>query len=196
MYGKPWVKVMVSIMLSFMILFTSIGYAALTTNLSVTGVVDIAIPSGLFITDVKVKDGSTANVEHQDVSFIRFSTTVDSVIDKKDDTWTQRPNGRWQTTTYEGSITYVITVFNNTEYEYAYRGLYYQKNEYNNSYVNTTASDSKIGVVTNFKNGSVVAPGASLEFEVTYTIGEGIDDLKVFDRKEFVGSLFSKDDIV
>ena len=27
-------------------------------------------------------------------------------------------------------------------------------------------------------------------------IGEGIDDLKVFDRKEFVSSLFSKDDIV
>ena len=27
-------------------------------------------------------------------------------------------------------------------------------------------------------------------------IGEGIDDLKVFDKKEFVGSLFSKDDLV
>jgi fused signal recognition particle receptor len=27
-------------------------------------------------------------------------------------------------------------------------------------------------------------------------IGEGIEDLKVFDKKEFVGSLFSKDDIV
>ena len=26
-------------------------------------------------------------------------------------------------------------------------------------------------------------------------IGEGIDDLKVFDKREFAGSLFSKDDI-
>ena len=26
-------------------------------------------------------------------------------------------------------------------------------------------------------------------------IGEGIDDLKVFDKREFVGSLFSKEDI-
>ena len=27
-------------------------------------------------------------------------------------------------------------------------------------------------------------------------IGEGIDDLKVFNKREFVGSLFSKDDLV
>jgi fused signal recognition particle receptor len=27
-------------------------------------------------------------------------------------------------------------------------------------------------------------------------IGEGIDDLKVFNKREFVSSLFSKDDIV
>ena len=27
-------------------------------------------------------------------------------------------------------------------------------------------------------------------------IGEGIDDLKVFDRKEFVDSLFSMDDLI
>jgi fused signal recognition particle receptor len=26
-------------------------------------------------------------------------------------------------------------------------------------------------------------------------IGEGIDDLKIFDRKEFVASLFSKEDL-
>ena len=26
-------------------------------------------------------------------------------------------------------------------------------------------------------------------------IGEGVDDLKVFDKKEFVGSLFSKEDL-
>ena len=26
-------------------------------------------------------------------------------------------------------------------------------------------------------------------------IGEGVDDLKVFDKKEFVNSLFSKEDI-
>ena len=43
----------------------------------------------------------------------------------------------------------------------------------------------------------VIAVSDALKVPVKFVgIGEGIDDLKVFDKKEFVGSLFSKDDIV
>ena len=47
------------------------------------------------------------------------------------------------------------------------------------------------------KGGVVVGVVDQFKVPVKFVgIGEGIDDLKVFDRKEFVGSLFSKDDIV
>ena len=47
------------------------------------------------------------------------------------------------------------------------------------------------------KGGVVVGVVDQFKVPVKFVgIGEGIDDLKVFDVKEFVGSLFSKDDIV
>ena len=46
------------------------------------------------------------------------------------------------------------------------------------------------------KGGVVVGVVDQFKVPVKFVgIGEGIDDLKVFDKKEFVGSLFSKDDI-
>ena len=47
------------------------------------------------------------------------------------------------------------------------------------------------------KGGVVVGVVDQFQVPVKFVgIGEGIDDLKVFDKKEFVGSLFSKEDIV
>ena len=47
------------------------------------------------------------------------------------------------------------------------------------------------------KGGVVVGVVDQFKVPVKFVgIGEGIDDLKVFDKKEFVGSLFSKEDIV
>lgn len=151
--------------------FTTMGYAELTDALRVQGSATVQVPYGLFITQV-IEKGNT-NIDHEDHSFIKHTTTLETIIDKKDDTKT----GGWRPTTtkYEGSFSYEIVVYNNTNYEYAYRGLYYQKTEYNNSSVDTKASDSKIGVVTSFPYGSVVAPGERLSFMVTYTIGKNLD---------------------
>ena len=47
------------------------------------------------------------------------------------------------------------------------------------------------------KGGVVVGVVDQFRVPVKFVgIGEGIEDLKVFDVKEFVGSLFSKDDII
>ena len=176
-------KIFLSIALSFILVFTVIGYAALTDNLSLQGTASVQIPEGLFITEIKTL--GTNNVNHQAVSFLQYTTTVDSTIDKKDDTTTTTPGrpgrpGTTTTTTYDGSVTYEITVFNNTKYEYAYRGLFYQKSlsGYNgNGSVATSNSDSKIGVVVSFPNNDkIVAPGESLTFTVTYTVGKNMDD--------------------
>ena len=151
--------------------FTNLGYAKLTDTLRVQGSATVQIPYGLFITQV-IEQGNT-NVDHEDHRFLEYTTTLETIIDKKDDTRT----GGWRPTTtkYEGSFTYDIVVYNNTEYEYAYRDLYYQKTEYNNSYVSTSKANNKIGVVVSFPNGSIVAPGEKLTFQVTYTIGKDLN---------------------
>ena len=176
-------SVIVCIALSFIFLFIAVGYAALSDDMNITGKAEIYVPEGLFITEI-ITSG-TNNVDHQSVSFVQYTTTVDSTIDKKNDTTTttsSRPGrpGTTTTTTYAGSVTYRVTVFNNTNYEYAYRGLYYQKNlsGYNgNSSVEKSNSDAKLGVVVTFDNGdSIVAPGETLTFTVVYTVGKSMDD--------------------
>ena len=161
----------IALFLIFATLFTFMGYAQLTDTLRIQGSATVQVPYGLFIVQV-IEKGNT-NVDHEDHRFLEYTTTLETILDKKDDTKTS--GWRPTTTKYEGSFTYEIIVYNNTEYEYAYRDLYYQTTEFNNSYVNKSANDDKIGVVTSFPNGSIVAPGEKLSFFVTYTIGKNLD---------------------
>ena len=168
--------VMLAVAMLLMTCMISVGYASLTDTLKIQGTANIEVPSGLFITDIR--EQGVSNVDHQSASFYSYSTTVEVLIDKKNNTTTQ--SGGWRPTTtttkYEGQVTYEITVFNNTSYSYAYRGLYYQNSEYNNSLEATQKANNKIGVVTSFPDGSVVGPGESRIFEVTYTIGKEMND--------------------
>lgn len=190
-------KGLIALFLVVATFFTSVGYAELSDMLRIHGSAKVEIPYGLFITEIN--KGANSNINHESHSFIEHSTTVETVIDKKDDTKTYRPT---TTTKYTGSYTYEIIVYNNTQYEYAYRGLYYQSNEYHNSYISTTANDNKIGIVTSFPNGSIVAPGEKLTFKVTYTIGKnlsGTTDWKTLVNYQFginVNSIDAATDIV
>lgn len=190
-------KGLIALFLVVATFFTSIGYAELSDMLRIHGSAKVEMPNGLFITEIN--KGANSNINHESHSFIEYSTTVETVIDKKDDTKTYRPT---TTTKYTGSYTYEIVVYNNTQYEYAYRGLYYQSNEYHNSYISTTANDNKIGIVTSFPNGSIVAPGEKLTFKVTYTIGKnlsGTTDWKTLVNYQFginVNSIDAATDIV
>ena len=163
--------ILIAAFLAVATVFTGMGYAQLSDPLRVEGSASVQIPYGLFIT--KVTEKGKTNVDHEEHSFISYTTTLETLIDKKDDTTT----GGWRPTTtkYEGSFTYEIEVYNNTDYEYAYRDLYYQKTEYNNSYVATSKANNKIGVVVSFPNGSIVASREKLTFQVTYTIGKDLD---------------------
>ena len=155
----------ICILLTFLCLFTSIGYASFSSTMKVAGEATIEVPEGLFIT--KVEEIARNNVDTRTVSHVQFSTTVNSIVSRQN--------------AGSGYVTYRITVLNNTKYEYAYRGLYYMTSYGNNSYVSTSTSNSKLGVVTTFPNGRVVAAnGGELVFEVTYTVGRNVNkDLQI-----------------
>lgn len=161
---KTWVKVVFGIMLSFMCVFTSLGYASLSESLKINGSLKIDIPSGLFITNI-ITTG-TSRVDKNEFSYLQYTTTVDSNISRSSST---------------GSVTYKITVLNNTKLTYSYRGIYYQTNltGYNgNNSVSTSNNRSKIGVVCSLASADpedkIVGPGETLEFTVTYTIGSSM----------------------
>ena len=74
------------------------------------------------------------------------------------------------------------------------QNAFQQAKEFSRATDITAMAITKLGTA---KGGVVVGVVDQFKVPVKFVgIGEGIDDLKVFDRKEFVGSLFSKDDIV
>ena len=162
---KTWKICTTCILLAFLCLFSSTGYAALSGTLRVSGTAKNDIPYGLFITNVST--ASTSRVDTNNVSYLEYSTTIDSTI--------SRASGG------AGSVTYNVTVLNNTKLTYTYRGIYYQTNlpGYNgNGYIATSDSRSKIGVVCSLASASTeakkIAPGKTLSFTVTYTVGAGM----------------------
>ncbi|MBR2721197.1 MAG: hypothetical protein IKB75_00260 [Clostridia bacterium] len=163
---KAWLKILLGISLSFMCIFSCVGYAALSDTLGITGTARTDIPEGLFITNVATQ--GTNRVDSNVVSYLKYTTTLDSTIDRSN--------------SGAGSVTYRITVWNNTKLTYSYRGIYYQTNltGYNgNNSVSTTNGNRNIGVVCSLASASSeakkVAPGESLDFTVTYTVGRNMD---------------------
>ena len=155
---KIWLKLSLGILFSLMMVFVCVGYAAVSDELTVAGNATVSMPEGLFITQIKTTGSN--NLDKNTVSFEEYSTTVNSIVSR-------RSSG-------SGNAVYEITVLNNTNYEYAYRGLYYMSSYGNNSYVSTSNSNSKLGVVVSFPNGKIVAPKETLTFRVTYTVGRNV----------------------
>ena len=150
--------VILAIALVLMTGFIGLGYAKVSDNLAVKGQANLSVPEGLFITQVKTL--SNSNTDKNIVSFFEYSTTVQSSVSRKGNS--------------AGTVVYQITVLNNTNYEYAYRGLYYISTQGSNAYVSTSNANNKLGVVTNFPEGKIVGPDETLTFTVTYTIGKNV----------------------
>ena len=126
------------------------------------------IPQGLFITSAYPVDKDIKNVDHNNVSFVEFTTTLDSVIDKA-------KSG-------DGKVVYTVTVYNNTNLTYSYRDFYYQttlEGFNGNNYLSTSNGKSKIGVSVSLATASaqdkIVKPGDKMSFTVTYTVGSSMD---------------------
>lgn len=163
---KTWMKALVCIVLSFSFFFISLGYAALTDTLDITGSAKIDIPAGVYIISIERTSSSRLDVEN--TTYYTYSTTLDSSLSKS-----YRNS--------EGTVTYKIVVLNNTEYEYAYRDIYYQDDlEDNNSIGNgiTISCSLDSASAANKK----IAPGATKELTITYKLSSdsSIDQSKTY----------------
>ncbi len=157
------INILLCAALSLMFCFLTVGYATVSDTLSIRGQAKIEIPAGLFITNIEVAKASGVDVNN--FSFTPYSTTVDTGISKSSNSTA-------------GSVTYRITVLNNTSRVYAFRKLYYQTSvsDYDNDKIQTSNGSRAIGVVVDFPKDSTgknktIGVGEELTFEVTYTVG-------------------------
>lgn len=161
---KASAKALLCIALSLMLLFTGIGYAAVSDNLSITGVVNASPPEGIYFIASQVSGMSNAN--SGTISHLSYTSTLESAVNL------QAVSSGWWNTTY-GSVTYKLTVLNNTAYEYAFSGIDYvaSLDGYNgNAYIGKgltiTVTDASGGTFA----GDAIAPGEQVICYATYSI--------------------------
>ena len=143
---------------AFGFFFTSFGYAALTDRLSITGKAKIDIPSGVYI--ISHDATSYSRLDQRDFEYYPYSTTVATALSKSE-------------RSREGTVTYTVTVQNNTRYEYAYRDIYFQKDldNYNNDLIN---KDKGIAISCSLDSASAadrkIGPGETKQLTITYKL--------------------------
>lgn len=165
---KAWIKVAFSLAFSFMFCFMCIGYAAVSEILNIQGTVEASPKEGLYIIDVQLASSSVSSN-----SFSFFDpTNVESTVNGGENS----------------SVTYAITVFNNTPYTYAYAGITYDTSlsGYNgHSYINkwrgltVTTKDSLTDTSATFNSSDVLSPREIRTFYATYTIGRNVSNTDV-----------------
>ena len=154
---KRWFKALLGVTLSLMFCCTCIGYAALTDTLTIIGNAQASPPEGFYIIGVEQVPNASLTSTGLDYT---LPTNVTSTIRGSRNT----------------SVTYAITVYNNTDYKYAYWGLdYTSSSSYNgNSYIGNgitiTTKDNASDTRATFNTSDTVEPRQTRTFYATYTI--------------------------
>jgi len=143
-----------SLILAFAFCFVCIGYAQLVDTLTITGKMEVTAPQALYITKVEVS-GTVGNGIATQTCDYEFPTTVNTSASFKTTNRTSR------------TVTYAITVKNNTRYKYVYKGY--------EAAPGATITSDLTSITTKYENGqafqggqATVAPGETLTFYATY----------------------------
>ena len=158
---KTWQKAALCVALSFMCLFTCVGYALISRNMSITGgvTVEAAEPEGLYIKSITVVSSSGVAAEK---STVILPTNVQSAC-------TVRSVG--------ATVTYEITVHNMTDMTYWYLGTSIATEAGSNHLIgktngiSITTRDGASNSSTPFDTSDWVPPQTERTFYATYTFG-------------------------
>lgn len=153
--------ILVSVAVVFMAFFISFGYAALTDNLTLSGTVNVEGKpyKGVYIKSVEVV--GTSNASSKECGFV-LPTNLTNTVDAS-------RSG--------GSVTYKVTVHNNTDVTYWYIGPQYTSDYENNGLVGAnngitiTTKDQIDDSRATFDTEDWVPPQTERVFYVTYSYG-------------------------
>jgi len=153
-----WIKILVATVLSLSVCFTFIGYAQLSDNLSVSGSAGFEVPSAVYITDVTVKDGADATVNHYTGTAMNTTITL----------------GNSQSST----VSLEVSVFNNSGIDYVFKGTTYIEEAYDNSDISFALDGIVAENVDTATRGTPIATGETLTFTVTFSYSGAVSDNK------------------
>lgn len=137
-------SILIAVMLFFAFCFICVGYAQVSTNLDFSGNVQATPQKGVFIADAVGLNGSSSRVNAY------ISTTLNS------------------TTTLANSsstVTYDVTLYNNSNYVYVFNGEKYLDTAYDNKNITYT--------ITGLKKGDEIQAESYLEFSITFKYNSG-----------------------
>ena len=147
-----WVKILCAAVCSFVVLFSCVGYAAVSGNLSISGSAEYELPTDLIITQVEIAN-----------------STVDHAVGTK-----QSPTNVLSTITGQTgeTVVYKITVYNySPDATYVYSGTDYLDSIGDNfdiyAYVNDNGNEKAL---TEHTTSDPIEPGDELTFYARYTL--------------------------
>ena len=154
-------KLIVFLSFAFSCAFISIGFATLTTSLSVEGNASVTPPTGLYILSAEFVEAQ--GVEDDGYSYL-FPTNLKTLVDVKS----------------RGSITYKITLKNNSDLSYWYHGIQFVSEDndgYDNELINQnngisiTTKDKLADNGATFDGDDWIPSNATRDFYVVYSFG-------------------------
>lgn len=144
-----------SVLILIATLFMSIGYAKISdVLLNITGTVEATSQEGVFIADVVHIANNNANTENSKINYY-LGTILDSKTVLGD--------------TQDSSITYEVTLYNNSEKDYVFIGVLTDTTD-GALYDNENIEFSVTGL-ENYK--TTIAPTQSLKFTITFKYKDG-----------------------
>ena len=127
--------------------FLSIGYADITsTNINITGTVLTSVYEGMFISNVEYLSSNGADIAQSQIIDYTGTMLHSNIYLSNADT--------------TSTITYTMTIFNNSDSLKQFKGVTYMEGAYSNS--NITYS------IDGFLVGETIAKGASKTFNITF----------------------------
>lgn len=122
---KTCAKAIIGAVLSCFVFAGGIGYAAVTDTLETVGRVDVYVPDGVFIYDVMIPDGVNAKSNGYTGTVLNSTVTL----------------GRSGNST----VSFDISLYNNSNYVYTFNGVEYLEETYDNSNIKFELTDLKKG---------------------------------------------------
>ncbi|MBE5747657.1 MAG: hypothetical protein E7352_05760 [Clostridiales bacterium] len=138
---KTGLKAIIGAALSCFVLGTGIGYAAVSDTLETEGTVEVYVPDGVFIYDVIIPDGVNAKANAYTETVLNSTVTLGS-----DGTST---------------VSFDISLHNNSDYVYTFNGVKYLEEAYDNSNIEFD--------LTGLEKGDEIAGRQFLNFTITFS---------------------------
>lgn len=137
-------KVFIAILLSFCFCFVGIGYASVSVTLDFRGDAEAVPQKGVFISLAQGLNGTNTKVNSYISTVLNSTTTLQNS---------------------SSTVTYDITLYNNSNYVYVFNGEKYLDTAYDNTNITYT--------ITGLKKGDEIKANSYLTFSVTFKYKNG-----------------------